>query len=103
MGACEGEHLVVEVVKEPEHAMLVIWVSFVDVLQQLDLIKALIKVVFVVLQSASMPFDWTALTPFAQSGMAKYISALSAEQLNWTTFACLCLTASCWYAEYAAQ
>ena len=31
-------HLVVEVVKQPEHAMLVIRVSLIDVFQQLDLV-----------------------------------------------------------------
>ena len=45
-------HLVVEVVKEAQHAMLIIRVCFIDVLQQLDLIQTLVKVVFVVLQSA---------------------------------------------------
>ncbi len=43
-------HLVVEVVKQPEHAMLIFRVSFIDVLQQLDFIQTLIKVVLVVLQ-----------------------------------------------------
>jgi len=31
-------HLVVEVIKQPEHAVLIVRVSFVDVLQQLDFI-----------------------------------------------------------------
>ncbi len=42
-------HLVVEVVKQPEHAMFIFRISFIDVLQQLDFIQTLIEVVLVVL------------------------------------------------------
>ena len=47
-------YLIVEVVKEAQHAMLIMRVCFIDVLQQLDLIQTLVKVVFVVLQSPSL-------------------------------------------------
>lgn len=52
-------HLVVEVVKQPKHAMFVIRVSLIDVFQQLDLVQALVKIVLVVLHAyhslSSMP------------------------------------------------
>ena len=45
-------YLVIEVIKEPQHAMLILRISIIDVLQKLDLIKALVKVVFVVLHTS---------------------------------------------------
>lgn len=45
-------YLVVEVVKQSEHTMLIVRISFINVLQELDLIKTLIKVVLVVLHPA---------------------------------------------------
>ena len=43
-------HLVVEVVVQPYNALLVVGVHRVDILEELDLVQALVEVVLVVLQ-----------------------------------------------------
>ena len=44
-------HLVVEVVKQPKHAVFVIRVSLINIFQQLDFVQALVKIVLVVLHA----------------------------------------------------
>lgn len=44
-------HLVVEIVKKSEHAVLIIRIGLIDVLEQLDLIETLVKIVLVVLHA----------------------------------------------------
>ena len=53
-------YLVVEVVKQSEHAMLIIRIGLIDVLQQLDLIQTLVKIVLIVLQAQHILSDMSA-------------------------------------------
>ena len=55
--SCCAADLVVEVVVQAQHAVLVVWVCIADILEQLDLVQALVKVVLVVLQSTGQSAD----------------------------------------------
>ena len=46
-------HLVIEMVKEVKDAILIIWIMVIHILQQLDLVQALVKVVLVILHHES--------------------------------------------------
>lgn len=57
-GRRAGGHLVVEEVEEAKHAVLIIGICLIHVLQQLNLIQALVQVVLVVLRAPRMsPLD----------------------------------------------
>lgn len=79
-------HLVVEMVKEMEDAILIIGVMVIHILEQLDLVQTLVKVVLVILQHAccsQMALPHTAaLLMILHPGLLKYMPGVSAPAMT---------------------